>query len=223
MHGGQDIQGVQYEEMYSPVIKWSSVQLALILSLLQRWATRQVYFVLAFPQADISHDTFMKLPKGVKTIHGNSNTHVLKVKKNIYGGKNASKIWYEHLKGALKNIGFKQSQADGCVFYCKDVIFMFYVDNGLFFAKNQKDIDKAIKDLMNANKAKKKLTLEDQGDINNYLGINTEQLKDRQLKLSQPQIIDDILSKIGIDNNWVAKQVAASPAKIISRHDYCPR
>ena len=93
--------------------------------MLQGWATRQVDFVLAFPQADISHDTFMKFPKSVKKIHGDGNTHVLKVKKKLYGGKNAGKFWYEHLKGALENIGFKQSEADGCVFYCKGVVFMF--------------------------------------------------------------------------------------------------
>ena len=119
LHGGQQIQGIQYQETYSPVGQWSSVRLAIILSLLQGWQTRQVDFVLAFPQADISHDTYMKLPKDVKTIYGEGNTHVLKVKKNLYGGKNAGKVWNEHLKGALENIGFKQSEADGCVFYQK--------------------------------------------------------------------------------------------------------
>ena len=94
---------------------------------------------------------------------------------------------------------------------------MFYVNDGLFFAKNQKDIDKAIRDLRNVKKAKKKLTLDDQGDVNDYLGINFERLKDGKLKLSQPQIIDDILVELGIDDNWMAKPVAASPAKILSR------
>ena len=218
LHGGQQIQGVHYEETYSPVVQWSSVRLALILSLLQGWAKRQVDFVLAFPQADISHDTFMKLPKGVKTIHGDGDTHVLKVKKNLYGGKNAGKIWYEHLKGALENIGFTQSEADGCVFYRKGVVFMFYVDDGLFFAINQDDIDKAIKDLRNSKKVKRKLTLEDQGDVNDYLGINFEQMQDGQLKLTQPQIIDDVLKELGIDDKWTAKQVAASPTKILCRN-----
>ena len=81
LQGGQQIQGVHYHETYSPVVQWYLVMLALILSLLQGWETRQVDFVLAFPQADISHDTFMKLLKGVKTVHGNGNTHVLKVKR----------------------------------------------------------------------------------------------------------------------------------------------
>ena len=217
LHGGQKIQGFHYQETYSLVVQWSSVRFVFILSLLQGWATRQVDFVLAFPQANISHDTFMKLPKGFKTIHGNAITHVLKVKKNLYGGKNAGKVWYEHWKGGLENIGFKKAEADGCVFYRKGVVFMFYVDDGLFFAKDQKDIDKAIEDLRNVKKSKRKLTLEDQGDVNNYLGINFESLIDGKLKLSQPQIIDDILEELGINDNWMANPVAASPAKILSR------
>ena len=218
IHGGQQVYGVHYNETYSPVVQWSSVRLALIMSLLQGWATRQIDFVLAFPQADISHDTFIKLPKGIKTIYGDGDTHVLKVKKNLYGGKNAGKVWYEHLKGALENIGFTQSQADGCVFYRKNVIFMFYVDDGLFFAKDQRDIDKAIKDLRNTKKTKRKLTLEDQGDVNDYLGINFERLPDGKLKLTQPQIIDDILRELGIDDKWISKLVPASPTKILSRN-----
>ena len=117
----------------SPVVQWSSTPLALILLLLQGWVTRQVDFVLAFSQADISHETYMQIPKGVKTVHGDSDTHMLKVKKNLYRGKTASKIWFEHLKGALKSISFAQLDADSCVFYRKGVIFMFYVDDGLFF------------------------------------------------------------------------------------------
>ena len=169
------------------------MQLALILSTLSGWSTRQVDFVLAYPRADIAHNNYMKLPKGVKTIYGNGKTHVLKIKKNLYGGKNMGKIWFNHLKGALENIGFEQSQADNCVFYRKLVVFMFYVDDGLFFARRDKDIDKAIKYLQNVSKAKRKLTTDDQGDVKDYLGVNFEQLEDGCLKLTQPQIIKDVL------------------------------
>ena len=100
--------------------------------------------------------------------------HVLKIKKNLYGGKNAGKIWFDHLKSMLENIGFTQSQADSCVFYRKGVIFVFYVDNGLISARNSKDIDKFIKDLRNVKKAKKRLTLDDQVGIKDYLGIKIE-------------------------------------------------
>lgn len=217
MHGGQQVKGIHYDETYSPVVQWSSVRIALILTILQGWASRQIDFVLAFPQADITHDNYMRLPKGVKTIYGDGKSHVLKIKKNLYGGKNAGKIWYDHLCEALTNIGFVKSEADNCVFYRRGVIFMFYVDDGLFFAKDNKDIDKAIRDLRNARKAKRKLILEDQGDIKDYLGINFERTPDGKVKLTQPQIIDDILEELGIDEHWTAKQVAASSSKILHR------
>ena len=217
MHGGQQVKGIHYDETYSPVVQWSSVRIALILTISQGWSSRQIDFVLAFPQADITHDNYMRLPKGVKTIYGDGKSHVLKIKKNLYGGKNAGKIWYDHLSEALTNIGFTKSDADNCVFYRRGVIFMFYVDDGLFFAKEPKDIDKAIKDLRNSKKTKRKLTLEDQGDIKDYLGINFERTADGKIKLTQPQIIDDILEELGIDEHWTAKQVAASSSKILHR------
>ena len=42
IHGGQQIKGVHYDETYSPVMQWASVQTALILTMLQGWASRQV-------------------------------------------------------------------------------------------------------------------------------------------------------------------------------------
>ena len=114
---------------------------------------RKVDFVLAYPQADITHDNYMKFPKGVKKIYGNGKTNVLKIKKNLYSGKNAGKIWFNHLKGALGNISFEQLQADNCVFYRKGVVFMFYVNEILFFARRDKYIDKGIKNLQNVSKA----------------------------------------------------------------------
>ena len=106
MHGGQQIKGIHYNETYSPFVQWSSVRTVLILTMLHSWDSPQTDFILAFPQADITYDNYMWLPKGIKTIHGNRKSHILKIKKNLYGGKNAGKIWYHHLSDALINIGF---------------------------------------------------------------------------------------------------------------------
>lgn len=73
LHGGQQIKGVHYDETYSPVVQWASVRMALILSIVHGWSSRQIDFVLAFPQADIPHDNYMKLLKGVKTVHSDGN------------------------------------------------------------------------------------------------------------------------------------------------------
>jgi hypothetical protein len=55
-HGGQTQQGVHYEGLYSPVVSWTTVRLLLTLALIHGWYTRQIDFILAYPQAD-THTT----------------------------------------------------------------------------------------------------------------------------------------------------------------------
>ena len=122
----QQVKCINYYETYSLVVQWSSVRQTLIPSIIQGWASRQVDFAMAFLQANITQNNYMKLPKGIKTTHGDGNTHVLKIKKNLYGGKNAGKKWFNYLKEGLENIGFTQSQVDNGVFYQKGVIFLCF-------------------------------------------------------------------------------------------------
>ena len=42
--------------------------------------------------------------------------YVLKLEKNLYGQKQAGRVWYLHLKKNLLKLGFKPSQHDECVF-----------------------------------------------------------------------------------------------------------
>jgi hypothetical protein len=61
----------------------------LILSIIQGWSTRQLDFVMVYPQADISTDhVYIEIPKGFK-FKGSRDTHCLHVLKNIYRGKDA--------------------------------------------------------------------------------------------------------------------------------------
>ena len=87
LHGGQQQHRVNYFETYSPVVNWFSVRLILVLSLLYGWNTRQVDFVLAYPQAPIECDLFMKFPKGIVLPGYDPNKYCLKLVKNIYGQK----------------------------------------------------------------------------------------------------------------------------------------
>jgi hypothetical protein len=71
----------------------------------------------------------MELPTGIHTKHGNSKDHVLKLLANIYGQKQAGYVWNNYLLTNLREINFKQSLINDCVFYQDNVIFIVYVDN----------------------------------------------------------------------------------------------
>ena len=52
---------------------------------------------MAYLQAPIEMDIYMELPQGIKTAEGNSKNYVLKLLKNIYGQKQAGRVWNEYL------------------------------------------------------------------------------------------------------------------------------
>jgi hypothetical protein len=68
--------------------------------------------------------------------NGYRNTHVLKLLKNLYGQKQAEKVWNKHLTSVLVKIGFVQSKVDECVLYRDGVLCMVYVDDGIFLFLN---------------------------------------------------------------------------------------
>ncbi len=80
------------------------------------WALCQVDFVMAYPQAPIEMDMYMELPTGIHTKHGNSKDHILKLLANIYGQKQAGRMWNSYLVTKLQEINFKQSLVEDCIF-----------------------------------------------------------------------------------------------------------
>ena len=64
VHGGQQEHGVHYWDTYAPVVTWQTVRFFLILSLLLGWQSRQLDFVMAYPQAPAEMPLYMRLPQG---------------------------------------------------------------------------------------------------------------------------------------------------------------
>jgi hypothetical protein len=87
-------------------------------------ASKQIDFVMAYPQAPIEMDMFMELPTGIVTKFGNSKDYVLKLLRNLYGQKQAGRVWNEYLVSKLRSIGFTQSLIDECAFYRDNVILL---------------------------------------------------------------------------------------------------
>jgi hypothetical protein len=129
--GSQMIKGLHYEETYAPVVQWATIRFFISLGILSNWHTRQLDFVLAYTQADIERDLYMKLSAGF-TVPGRAITeqdrrdYVLKLEKSLYGQKQAGRVWYLHLRKNLLKLGFKPSPHDECIFYMGKNIHSIY-------------------------------------------------------------------------------------------------
>ena len=69
----------------------------------------------------------MRLPEG----HAKRNTHTAKLRRAIYGMKEAGRLFFELLATVLLAAGFEQSTYDPCLFYCAFGILLAHVDDCL--------------------------------------------------------------------------------------------
>jgi hypothetical protein len=212
IHGGQQVKEENYWETYAPVVTWPTIRLCLTLAILKGWHTRQTDFVQAYPQAPVETDLYMKIPAGYNQPGISKSTHCLKILMNLYGQKQGGCVWNIFLDQKLKKIGFQVSKLDPCLYYRDNVLFLIYVDDGIWLSPSSKAVDEAIQDLIKAS-----LKIEDQGDLNDYLAVKVEKLQDGRFKLSQPQLIRSLIADLHFQANTKEKQTPAVTTKILDR------
>ncbi|XXG80088.1 hypothetical protein AAC387_Pa09g1030 [Persea americana] len=120
--------------------------------------------------------------------------HMLcKLKKSIYGLKQASRSWNIHFGQAIKSFGFEQNFDEPCVYKrCNDNVVIFlilYVDDILLIG-NDVEVLSLVKVWLNS-----QFDMKDLGEASHILGIkHLRDGKQRMLGLSQAVYIDAILA-----------------------------
>ena len=108
--GSKMKKGLHYDQTYAPVCTWNAIRLLLTLVTVNNWHSRQLNYVLAYPQAPVEKELYMEIPKGFHVEGGDTKYYVLKIHRNIYGQKQSGRVWNQYLVNKLtKELGFKQS------------------------------------------------------------------------------------------------------------------
>jgi len=158
-------------------------------------------------QALIYTYIYLELPQGFD-VDDNQFQYVLKLKKNLYGLKQARLSWYKTLRDHLQQ-GFKQSESDLCFFHQGELILVCYVDDCLIFAHQKDDVNKLIATLQ------ENFVLTDEGDITMFLGIQVEKWDNKEkegLQLSQPHLMRRIIDAAGLTDQQLHDTPATKKA-----------
>lgn len=222
VHGGKQELGINYWETYAPVIAWTTIRMYLILAILNKRTTRQIDFVLAYPQADIECDLYMELPRGIVFEGVTQKTHCLLLRKNLYGQKQAGRVWNQYLHDGLLARGFTQSKVDMCLyFHAKhQVNLLIYTDDGILTGKDDRSIDEVLKLLQQPageNKEFRPFNITDEGNVTDYLGVKVEQMEDGAIKLSQPHLIQQVIDDLGFNERTKGKETPAKSTERLHR------
>jgi hypothetical protein len=89
-----------------------------------------------------------------------------------------------------------------------------YTDDSILAGPDKEERQQVIKDLKAAN-----LNITEEGDLEDFLGVQIDRKADGSVHLTQPQLIDQILKDLRLDqDNVTTKDVPASSSKILMRH-----
>ena len=203
--GYSQIKDIDYDDIYSPVVKSASLRIILSIMAQLGWHGHQIDVDTAFLIADLHEDVYIEIPEGLNSIlnleHMNQNRSqdklVVKLKKNLYGLKQAPRNWFLTLHAWLTNYGFAQSTADPCIYVLKDdhrhLIISVYVDDLLLASPILSHLD----DLKSA--FKKDFPIKDLGEASWLLGTAIDR-KDDAIILHQSQYIENMLYRFGLQD-----------------------
>jgi hypothetical protein len=123
--------GVDYEDMFSPVVKAATFCLVLSLAVSEGWSLRQLDAHNVFLHGVFEEEVYMWQPPGYED--KDAPHHLCKLDKALYGLKQAPSVWYSKLSAKLNSLGFVASKADRSLFsYSKGpciVYLLVYVDD----------------------------------------------------------------------------------------------
>ena len=218
LDGSKQRPGQHYEQTYAPVASWEMIRLLLATVLRNKWKTIQLDYVAAFPQAPVERECYMKVPKGIKV--SEPGDWVLKVRKNVYGQKQAGRVWNQYLVEKLTSpeVGFRQSKYDECVFYKGKAVYMLYTDDSILAGPDEAELRDIVESIRSTG-----LDITEEGDLEDFLGVNIDKVDEETYHLSQPQLIDSVLKDLRLDGDNVStRKTPAMSTKVIGSYPDSP-
>jgi transposase InsO family protein len=188
--------GIDYDEVFSPVVRHTSIRAVLALVADQDLELEQLDVKTAFLHGNLEEEIFMEQPEGFKQ-PGTENL-VCRLKKSLYGLKQSPRQWYKRFDSYMIQIGYTRCEYDCCVYVriLEDGSYIFlllYVDDMLIAAKSMCEVNR-LKSLLH-----KEFEMKDLGAAKKILGMEIHRDRGaRKLWLSQKNYIRKVLEKFSM-------------------------
>ena len=230
--GFSQVKGVDYDEVFSPVVRFETLRFLLGHAAVHNLELKQVDVKTAFLYGDLNEEIYMSFPdlpkevidqasrEGIMSdlcyaVRSHSNQYAIRLKKSLYGLKQAAKQWHTKLTSVFREIGFIQSDSDPCLFYRDDdpiraferatkvaseskmqsnrTYVLVYVDD-IIIASNSTENCKLVTD-----KLQGQFDIGSLDEAHFFLGLKISRNRaKRTISISQEAYIDKILSRFNL-------------------------
>ncbi|KAF8748182.1 cysteine-rich RLK (RECEPTOR-like protein kinase) 8 [Rhizoctonia solani] len=105
--------GIDFDKTFAPVVRLDSIRTLVSIANQYDWDIRQLNVNSAYLHAEVDKDLYMQqIP-----YFSNGTNKVLKLKRSIYGLKQAGRMWNKLYDTKLKAIGYTPCFTDACVYH----------------------------------------------------------------------------------------------------------
>ncbi|CAI7835418.1 unnamed protein product [Closterium sp. NIES-53] len=197
VRGFDQTHGIVYTLTFAPVSRHRSVRLVLCEAASKNFPLRQIDVSNAFLYADVDAEIYVEYPHTYPT----NPPSVCKLKKSLYGIKQAPRLWQQHLNKKLTEIGFRQLPHDPGMYRLDDkgsyALLVAYVDDILYVSSSTSLGDRIEADL------KKSLDLTISTKVTQFLGLNVSRTSSA-IHLTASKYAESLAKRFNISTDFVA-------------------
>ncbi|MBW0551573.1 hypothetical protein O181_091288 [Austropuccinia psidii MF-1] len=188
--GFSQTSGINYHKTYSPTRRLNSLRTLIAMASTRNLQFHQVDIKSAFLNAPLSETVYLSIPQGMSS---DRRKFCLKLRKTIYGLKQAPLAWYERLKGWLVEKGFLACLMDPCVFFRQkpsELWLYIHVDDIVIFGYDFESFKKEIS---------REFDIKDIGAADLLLGVKVTHFPEH-MSLDQQHFTESLLDLYGMSN-----------------------
>lgn len=164
-------QGIDFEEVFSPIVRIESVRLLLAVTACEGWEVHHMDVKTAFLNGEPLEEVYVEQAPGFTT--PGAGDKVYHLKHALYSVRQAPRMWNAKLDGTLRCLGFKRSDTEHAVYVRAEgnthLIVGMYVDD-LVITGSTVECIRRFKEEMGA-----MFKMSDLGRLSYYLGIDVKQ------------------------------------------------
>ncbi|CAA7027704.1 unnamed protein product [Microthlaspi erraticum] len=189
-------QGVDFHEVFAPVARWDTIRAILAKAAQNSWKVYQLDVKSAFLHGNLEEDVYIEQPLGFE-VAGEAEK-VYKLRKALYGLRQAPRAWYSRIEGYFEKEGFAKCYCEHTLFVKtekeKILIVSLYVDD-LIYTGNSVELLEEFKASM-----MREFSMTDLGLMKFFLGVEVVQ-DGYGIFINQQKYAVEILEKFGMENS----------------------
>lgn len=192
-------EGVDYQEIFAPVVKHVSIRYMLSAVAFHNMELQQMDVKTAFLHGNLDEFIVMEQPEGF--VDKRFPDKVCRLKKSLYGLKQSPRQWNKRFDDFVRAQGYTRSEYDSCVYFKQSdkgvyVYMLLYVDDILIASTDKAQVQKLKTELGS------EFDMKDLGDAKKILGMEiTRDREKRELSVSQEGYLWKVLGNFNMDQS----------------------